>query len=309
MLREGLTLIANEGWAFYSEDDEIDAQVCVCMYAYVDDIYPNSPLKQLQIGELTEFAASVTEILATDLVIPLGRDVALPLMAKFVDWSDKTLIKSIAEPLLQKTIEQGAAVIENIQKSTADNAKYFEQISAQWRATEIKRMSDDLEALTLQATAAKDIQLAAASTLAKCIEAENEIKQKLQQEMRMAESMNDRFEAVKKQGEEINGRFRALAAVEDEKRRAFSAMESEMSRAALCVASGETMVEAAKMEMEEAEQMLRLAQLRLESVSSSSSSSSCRNHISLLSHRGSSLSLFLHVPHRPGRVMPKPSPS
>ena len=216
---------------------------------------------------MAEFAATVGEILATDLAIPLARDVALPLMAKFVDFTDKTVIQNFAAPLLQKTIEQGAAVITNIQKSTADNAKYFEQVSVQWRAADIKRMSDDLESLTTQATQAKDLQLAAAAVLAKCIEAENEAKKKLQEEMRMAETINQRFESVQTQGEEIKVRFRVLAAVEDEKRRAHMSMETEMARANLCVSSSETMVQDAKSQVEAAEEMLRLAQLRLESVS------------------------------------------
>lgn len=40
--------------------------------------HPNALLAQ--VAEVTELAASVTEILATDLAIPLARDVALPLI-------------------------------------------------------------------------------------------------------------------------------------------------------------------------------------------------------------------------------------
>lgn len=219
-----------------------------------------------QIGEFAEFAASVGEILVTDLVIPLASDVALPLMARFVDKLDKNLIQNFVGPFVTKTIEQGAAAVNNLQKSSMDRAKYFEQVSAAWRAADIKRMSDELEALTLQATNAKEVQLAAAAALSQCIEAESEAKRKLQEELQIAEEINRRYEDLQAAGEEINNKFRMIAANEEEKRKVHKRIMEEMGHASLFVASSETMVQDAKNEVEEAGEMLRLAQLRLENA-------------------------------------------
>lgn len=214
-------------------------------------------------AEIVELGFNVGQILTMDVAVPLARDVAIPLIKTAFQGLDETVIKNMAGPLLKKTLEQSAAAIENIRKTAEDNANYFTQMQAEWRAQEIKSLSQQLEDMTTRAKRVQEQAKGAADVLSASIDVETMARNKLEAQAKIGETLNARTQALQEESTLILTAFRARVAEEELCRHSVKKLKTEQTRVAISSKRLETFVASTQNELAEAEEFLRKAQLRM----------------------------------------------
>ncbi len=218
--------------------------------------------RRRQMAEAADLAVSVGQILTMDIAVPLARDVAIPLIKATFKGLDQTFIKKIAEPLLRQTIEQSSAAIENVRKAAQDQSDYFLQMQANWRAEEIRGLSNQLEELAARAQRTQEQAKAAASALSASVAMETMARTKLESQTKIGQDLSARSQALQEESTAVLAAFKARVAEEELYKHTAKKIKTEQTRVAISAKRLETFVFSADAEVAEAEELLRRAQMR-----------------------------------------------